>query len=109
MDDAMHYTVTFLLHKKSEAFESYKTFKSWVLTQQHCKVIKIMWSDHGGEYLSKVLDRHLAAAGTIHRLTVYDTPQLNGIAEHLNCMLLEWVWAFTHLSGLPKSLWGKAL
>jgi hypothetical protein len=109
MDDVTCYIVAFLLHKKSEAFKSYKTFGSWVLTQQHCKAIKTMWSDHRGEYLSKVFDRHLAAAGTTCRLTVHDTPQLNGIAECLNCMLLEQVWAFTHSSSLLKSLWGKAL
>jgi hypothetical protein len=109
MGNMMCYTVAFLLCKKSEAFELYKTFESCALTQQHCKVIKTMWSDCGGKYLSKVFDRHLAAAGTTHRLTVHDTPQLNGIAEHLNCMLLEQVWAFTHLSSLPKSLWGEAL
>jgi hypothetical protein len=43
------------------------------------------------------------------KLTTHDTPQLNGIAEHLNCTLLEWIHAFTHTSGLPKSLWGEAL
>jgi hypothetical protein len=108
-DDAMRYTVAFLLRKKSEAFESYKTFESWALTQQHCKAIKTMRSDCRGEYLSKAFNRHLAAAGTTHRLTVHDTPQLNGIAECLNHTLLERVQAFTHSSGLPKSLWGEAL
>ena len=63
----------------------------------------------GGEYLSTAFDQHLAKAGTAHKLTMHDTPQLNGIAEHLNHTLLECIHAFTHSSGLPKSLWGKAL
>jgi hypothetical protein len=33
----------------------------------------------------------------------------DGITEHLNCTLLKWICAFTYKSGLPKSLWGKAL
>ena len=40
---------------------------------------------------------------------MHDTLQLNGIAEHLNCTLLERIHAFTHSSGLPKSLWGEVL
>ena len=44
-----------------------------------------------------------------HRLTIHNTPQLNGIAECLNWMLLEWIRAFRHLMGLPSFLWGKAL
>jgi hypothetical protein len=40
---------------------------------------------------------------------VHDTPQLNGVAEWLNCTLLERIRAFTHMSGLPKMLWGEGL
>jgi hypothetical protein len=36
-------------------------------------------------------------------------PQLNGVTECLNCTLLECIWAFTHTSGLPKTLWGEGL
>ena len=54
-------------------------------------------------------DQHLAKAGTAHKLTMHDTLQLNGVAEHLNHTLLEHIHAFTHSSGLPKSLWGEAL
>ena len=43
------------------------------------------------------------------KLTIHDTPQLNGITEWLNCTLLERIRVFTHLSWLPKSLWGEAL
>ena len=63
----------------------------------------------GGEYLSTAFYQHLAKAGTAHKFTTHDTLQLNGIAEHLNCTLLEHIHAFTHSSGLPKSLWGEVL
>jgi hypothetical protein len=45
----------------------------------------------------------------VRRLTVHDTPQLNGVAEHLNRTIVERIRAFTHSSGLPKFLWGEAL
>jgi len=108
-DDAMRYTVAFLLWKKSNALENYKSFKAWAITQGHCKAIWVLHSDHRGEYLSGAFDQHLAAAGTAWWLTVHDTPQLNGVAECLNCTLLERIRAFTYKNGLPKSLWGKGL
>ena len=108
-DDATRYTVTYLLHTKAEALGAYKAFEAWALAQQHCAAIKVLRSDRGGEYLSDAVDRHLQAAGTTRRLTVHDTPQLNGIAERLNCTLVERIRAFTHSSGLPKFLWGEAL
>ena len=108
-DDATRYTTTFLLRTKDEALEAYKMFEAWAVTQHHCRAIKVLRSDRGGEYLSKAFNQHLAKAGTARKLTTHDTPQLNGIAERLNRTLLERIRAFTHMSGLPKSLWGEAL
>jgi transposase InsO family protein len=108
-DDATRYTVCFLIRTKDEAFAAYKSFEAWALTQDHCNGIKVLRSDRGGEYLSAAFDKHLAAAGTARKLTTHDTPQLNGIAERLNRTLLERIRAFSHDSGLPKSLWGEAL
>lgn len=108
-DDATRYTVTFLLRTKDEALEAYKSFEAWATTQHHCQAIKVLRSDRGGEFLSNAFDQHLAQAGTARKLTPHDTPQLNGIAERLNRTLLERIRAFTHTSGLPKSLWGEAL
>ncbi len=108
-DDATRYTVTYLLCTKVEALGAYKAFEAWALAQQHCMAIKVLQSDCGGEYLSKAFDQHLKSASTARHLTVHNTPQLNGVAEWLNCTLVEHIQAFTHSSGLPKFLWGKAL
>ena len=108
-DNATRYTITYLLCNKDKAFVAYKSFELWAIMQQHCKGIKVLLSDQGGEYLSEAFNQHLAQAGTARKLMVHDTPQLNGIAEHLNRILLECICTFTHMSSLPKSLWGKAL
>jgi hypothetical protein len=108
-DDATRYTLTFLLHTKDEALKAYKAFESWVITQDHCKGIKVLHLDCGGEYLSGTFNTHLAAAGTARKLTPHDTPRLNSVTERLNRTLLERMQAFTHQSGLPKSLWGEVL
>ena len=80
-DDATCYTVTFLPRTKDEAFEAYKLFEVWALTQGHCKGIKVLRSNRRGEYLSTAFSTHLAVAGTARKLTTHDTPQLNGIVE----------------------------
>jgi transposase InsO family protein len=94
---------------KDKAFNAYKMYKAWAVTQHHCTAIKVLRSDRGGEYLSTAFNQHLANARTARKLTTHDTPQLNGITEQLNHTLLERIHAFTHMSSLPKSLWGKAL
>ena len=103
-DNAMRYTITYLLRTKDEALEAYKSFKVWAITQQHCTAIKVVRSDRGGEYLSGAFDEHLAKSGMARKLMTHHTPQLNGIAERLNRTLLERIHAITHTSGLPKSL-----
>ena len=107
-DDKTRLTYLHLLRQKSEALAAYKGFESWCQTQ-HGAHVKVLHSDRGGEYLGKEFIMHLKAAGTEQKLTVHDTPQHNGVAEHLNRTLLEKVRAMLHDSGLPRSLWGEAV
>jgi transposase InsO family protein len=88
-DGATCFTIIYLLHTKDEALDTYKSYESWTLTQQHCNGIKVLHSNHGGEYLSHAFDQHLAATGTACKLTMHDMLQHNGIAEQLNQTLLE--------------------
>ena len=108
-DNATRFTTIYLIPTKDKAFKSYKSFEAWAIMQNHCVGIKVLRSDRRGEYLSEAFDDHLAAAGTARRLTVHDTPQLNGVVERLNRMLLERIRALRHLTSLPDFLWGEAL
>ena len=63
--------------------------------------IKWMHSDWGGEFLSKEMKNHQDLKGTLHQLTVNDSPQQNGIAEHGNWMWAEHAHTMLILSGLP--------
>jgi len=74
MDDVTCYTIMYLLQTKDQVLKSYKCYKAWAITQQHCTGIKVLCSDHRGEYLSKAFDEHLAAVGTAWCLTTHDTP-----------------------------------
>jgi hypothetical protein len=109
MDDTTRFTAIYLIPTKDKAFKYYKFFEAWAITQKHYTRIKVLCSDRRGKYLSEAFNEHLMAAGTAQWLTVHDTPQLNGITEHLNQMLLEQIQALRHLMGLPDFLWGEAL
>src|SRR5882724_10593833 len=70
-DDKTHYMHTYLLAHKGKALQAYLTFKAWSGTQHGTK-IKVLHSDHGGEYLSRKFSKHLALQGTVLRLTSHD-------------------------------------
>jgi hypothetical protein len=106
MDNATRYTVTFLLAHKGDTLNAYHSFKAWACTQNLCAAIKVLCSDHGGKYLSAAFDKHITDTGTARWLTVHNTPQLNGVAEHLNWMLMEKVCMLLHTSSMPQNLWG---
>src|SRR5882672_6146645 len=86
----------------------YKAYEAWLDTQ-HVAKIKCLQMDHGGEYLSHDFDTHLKAHGTVCSLTVHNTPEENGIYEHLNHTLLEHACAMHPSTDLPKFLWAESV
>jgi hypothetical protein len=65
--------------------------------------------DHDGEYLSGEFTAHLKLKGTVRKLTVYNTPEENGMSERLNRTLLEHAQAMHLTANLPKFLWTKSI
>jgi hypothetical protein len=92
---------------KGEMLTAYKAYAAWLSTQYRVK-IKWLCSDCGGEYTGKAFSRFLGEQGTEQRLTMHNTPQHNGVAESLNCHLMECVHTFLIQVALPKSLWVEA-
>ena len=107
-DDWSRWTMVCLLRQKSEAFQAYKDFTAWVLTQLD-RHIKCLHVDCGGEYLNKAFITFLDKKGTAQKLTVHDTPEQNGVVERLNCTLIEKVCTMMISCQLPRGLWGEAL
>ena len=81
--------------------------EAWCDTQLGAK-IKVLHSDHGGEYEGQEFILYLNSRGTERKRTVHDTPQHNGVTECRNRVIVERVRALLHASGLLKSLWGEA-
>ena len=73
----------YCISRKSEVLAKYKEYEAWMRTQDG-RLIKVLQSGRGGEYLSKDFDSHLKANSTIRSLTVHSTPKENGVAERLN-------------------------
>ncbi|KAK8708413.1 hypothetical protein V6N13_059455 [Hibiscus sabdariffa] len=87
-DDFSRYGYIYLMRHKSEALERFKEFKNEV-QNQHCKSIKALRSDRGGEYLSQDFDELLKECGIVSQLTSPGTPQWNGVSERRNRTLLD--------------------
>ena len=107
-DNYTRWMTIYCISHKLEVLPKYEEYEAWMRTQ-YSKLIKVLQSDWGGEYLLKEFDSHLKANGTIRSLTVHDTPEENGVAEWLNHMLLEHAWAMLMTAQLPKTLWPETI
>ncbi|KAK8554368.1 hypothetical protein V6N12_031332 [Hibiscus sabdariffa] len=107
-DDFSRYGYIYLMRHKSEALEKFKEFKNEV-QNQHCKSIKALRSDRGGEYLNQDFDELLKECGIVSQITPPGTPQWNGVSERRNRTLKDMVRSMMSHSDLPISLWGHAV
>jgi hypothetical protein len=107
-DDNTRFSHLYLLRTKDEVFSAYKYYEAWANTQFDTK-IKRLHSDCGREFTGNEFTCYLNSKGTEWKLTVHDTPEHNGVAERLNCTVVERTRALLHASGLPKYLWGEAI
>src|SRR3954468_7300426 len=72
-------------------------------------MIKLLRSDHEGEYLSQEFDDHLKSHGIVPQLTPPGTPQRNGVSDRRNRTLLDMVRSMMSLTDLPLLFWDYAL
>ncbi|KAK8636801.1 hypothetical protein V6N13_064238 [Hibiscus sabdariffa] len=106
-DDFSRYGYIYLMRHKFEALERFKEFKNEV-QNQHCKSIKALRSDRGGEYLSQDFDELLKECGIVSQLTLPGNPQWNGVSKRRNQTLLDMVRSMMSHTDLPTSFWGYA-
>jgi hypothetical protein len=96
------------LKEKSKAGQHLKAFITRAELEMGLKV-KTLHSDGGGEYMAKHVQQFLMDRGIKHKITTVDMPQHNGIAECLNCTLLNKTCVMLSDANLPKSYWLEAL
>ena len=88
IDDYSRYTYIYFMKQKSEVLEKFKEFVN-VMQNITGKHIKVLRSDNGGEYTSKVLSEYMKQQGIIHQTTTPYNPAQNGLAERMNRTLVE--------------------
>ena len=79
-DNYSRESVIYLMGLKDQVFSIYKLYKVMMLRQQDV-CVKTLVSNHGGKYTSKEFKDYLTQKGKRHKLTVYDTPEQNGVAK----------------------------
>src|SRR5262249_3165076 len=70
---------------------------------------KTLRSDGGGEYISNNFQYWLSCKGITHSTTPPHTPQLNGVAERLNCTLMDKARCLLNSTSMDKSFWAEAI
>ncbi|KAG8491329.1 hypothetical protein CXB51_014498 [Gossypium anomalum] len=72
------------------------------------KQIKYLHTDNGLEFCSNEFNRLCKLEGIVGHLTVYYTPQQNGVAERMNRTIMEKVRCMLSNANLSKSFWAEA-
>ncbi len=107
-DDYSRYCDIFFMKKKSEVFEKFIEFKNRAESETGCK-IKILRTDGGGEYVSKVMEQYLKDNGIRHQKSIPYTPQQNGLAERMNRTIMERARCMLYHAGVSKQWWAEAM
>jgi hypothetical protein len=108
IDDFSREIRLFFMKKKSDSAEKLKEYVAWVKNHRNADV-KTIQSDNGGEYLAETLQEWLRQNGIVHRRTVANNPQQNGVAERRNRTLMERTRAFLFEAEMADRFWGEAL
>jgi Reverse transcriptase (RNA-dependent DNA polymerase)/Retrotransposon gag protein/Integrase core domain/Chromo (CHRromatin Organisation MOdifier) domain/GAG-pre-integrase domain len=106
IDDWTRYVMVYFLINKSDTFECFLKYKAFA-EKQTGKLIKIMRSDGGGEYINSIMQNYFTDNGISYEMTTAYTPQQNGVAERYNRTLLECIRAIMHSANIPKELWAE--
>ena len=96
------------MRHKSEVLDRFKEFEAAITTDSGQRICTLR-SDNGGEYVSQEFEAYLRSKGIRHELTVPYSPQQNGVAERMNCTLMESARSMLAPAGLPDSYWAEAV
>lgn len=108
IDDLTRFCLVYFLKQKSEVFEAFKKFKALAENQSSCK-IKALRTDNDPEYLSERFQKLCEQAGIHHQLTIFYTPQQNGVCERKNRTVLDMAKCLLFESKLPSKFWAEAV
>ena len=68
-----------------------------------------LWCDNGVEYTSNEMTKFCKLRSIEQKFTPPYTPQLNGVADCMNRMVVEFARCMIEHAGLPKKYWSEAV
>ena len=109
IDDFSRKVWTYFQKHKNDAFLTFMNWKTLVENQTGRKIKKLR-TDNGLEFCNSEFDTFYANHGIARHLTVLGHPQQNGVAERMNCTLLERVRCMLSNAGLwhKREFWAEA-
>ena len=96
------------LRFKSEAYQAFRDWKAKV-ERQTGLVIKVLRTDNGGEFRSRLFEDYLRNLGVIHESTVPYTPEQNGLAEIFNRIIVERARCVMYEANLSIGFWAEVV
>ncbi|KAI0498995.1 hypothetical protein KFK09_019895 [Dendrobium nobile] len=108
IDDFSRFSWVFFMHHKSEVFNIFRNFKTFIEKQtQH--QIKCLRSDGGTEYLNHNFKNFLNQQGISHQTSCPYTPEQNGLAERKHRHLIETARTLINKASIPHAFWPDAI
>ena len=107
VDDAMRYVTVHFLKRKDEAVQHVKNYIQALKT--HKRSLMAIKIDRGKEFLNEALKTFLDIKGLDIQATAPYSPSQNGIAERMNCTLVESGHTMLRGQDLPEFLWEYAI
>jgi hypothetical protein len=107
-DDYTRYTWIYPMRKKSEVFNHFNNFITFIFNQ-FSTMVKILQSDGGKEYDNLSFRQLCAHKGIHHRFSCPHTPQQNGLAERKHRHISEMGRTMLLAASLPHKFWAEAL
>ncbi|KAK8937447.1 hypothetical protein KSP39_PZI012254 [Platanthera zijinensis] len=107
-DDFSRKCWVYFLKEKAEALDKFQEFKA-MAEKEVGQPLKVLRTDRGGEYTSRLFGEYCRQWGISHQLTAAYSPQQNGVAERKNLTIMDMARSMVKGKGLPKKFWAEAV
>ena len=107
VDDATRYVTLYFLKTKNEAYTHIKNYMTHL--HVHRVTTHSIRVDRGTEFINKDLESWCHEKGMTIEKTAPYSPSQNGIAERMNCTLVELARSMTAATKMPEFLWEPAV